>query len=53
MQTRDQYKLAQVFHNLFAGGDHGFGLIDKTKPSGYDFKHYAPPNPGGEDFDLL
>ena len=32
----------QLFHKLFAGGDHGFGLIDKTKKSGYDFKHYAP-----------
>ena len=32
----------QLFHKLFAGGELGFGIIDKTKPTGYDFKHYAP-----------
>ena len=40
---------AELFHKLFAGGDHGYGLFDKGKfPNGdgtfrdYDFKHYAP-----------
>ena len=30
------------FHKLFEGGTHGFGVLDTTKPSGYDFKHRAP-----------
>jgi len=42
MQTRAQYDQAKLFHNLFAGGEHGYGVIDTTKASGYDFKHYAP-----------
>ena len=33
---------AELFHNLFEGGTHGYGLIDKTKASGYDYKHITP-----------
>ena len=35
-------KAEQQFADLYAGGDHGFGLIDKNRKSGYDFKHQAP-----------
>ena len=34
--------MSKLFYNLFAGGTHGFGLIDKTKPTGYDYKHISP-----------
>ena len=34
--------MSKLFYNLFEGGTHGFGLIDKTKPTGYDFKHHTP-----------
>lgn len=43
MQTREQYEEAKMFANLFAGGDHGFGIYDPNLPNrDYDFKHYAP-----------
>jgi len=43
MQTRAQYDQAKMFANLFAGGDHGFGIYDPNLPNrDYDFKHQAP-----------
>jgi len=33
---------AELFFKLFEGGTHGFGLIDKTKATGYDYKHIPP-----------
>ena len=43
MQTRAQYDQAKMFANLFAGGDHGFGIYDPNLPNrDYDFKHHAP-----------
>ena len=34
--------MSKLFYNLFVGGDHGFGLIDKNSPTGYVFKHSIP-----------
>ena len=42
MQTRAQYDQAKMFANLFAGGDHGFGIYDPKLPSGYKFENQAP-----------
>ena len=34
--------MSKLFYNLFEGGDHGFGLIDKNSPTGYVFRHSIP-----------